>query len=130
MRLAAPGGVAPTVRLDVPRPEPRPGSTLDLIPAFWNVPARPAPTDLAPADGLQDARERLWAVENGFTAAEFTVTPEALFGLLERGVPFLLTMVDAGYTHSQLAVGGDRARQSVWLTDVTSGGRTRPRCRC
>src|SRR5436305_6534982 len=47
-RLAAPEPIPPTVRLDVPRPEPRPGSTLDLIPAYWKVAAKPAPTDLAP----------------------------------------------------------------------------------
>ena len=118
-RLASGEGVSPTVRLDVPRPEPKPASTLDLVPAFWKASAKPAPTDLTPADGLQDVRERLWANENGFTTAEFTVTPDALFTLLERGVPFLLTMVDAGYSHSQLAVGCDRARRSVWLTDAT-----------
>lgn len=117
-RLDASEPVAPTVRLDVPRPHSRPGSTLDLFPAFWKVSAKPAPTDLAPADGLQDVRERLWAIESDLTAIEFTVTPDALFVLLERGVPFLLTMVDAGFTHSQLAVGCDRARQSVWLTDA------------
>lgn len=118
-RLGGQDSLPPTVRLDVPRPDPRPGSTLDLIPAFWKVTAKPAPTDLNPADGLQDVRERLWAEENGFSATEFTVTPDALFGLLEHGVPFVLTMVDAGYSHSQLAVGCDRARRSVWLTDVT-----------
>jgi cellulose synthase operon protein C len=118
-RLVGPDSLPPTVRLDVPRPDPRPASVLDLIPSYWKANARPAPTDLAPADGLQDVRERLWAEGNGFLAAEFTVTPDALFALLEQGVPFLLTMVDAGYSHSQLAVGCDRPRQSVWLTDVT-----------
>src|SRR5262245_8099923 len=76
-RLNSSEPIPPAVRLDVPRPGAKPATTLDLIPAFWKTPARPAPTDLSPADGLQDVRERLWAIENGFTAAEFTVTPDA-----------------------------------------------------
>ncbi|MBO0698159.1 MAG: hypothetical protein J2P46_07180, partial [Zavarzinella sp.] len=115
-RLAATEVVPPTIRLDLRRPDPggKAVTTLDLVPAFWGVGARPAPNDLSPQDGLQDVRERLWAEENGFAVAEFTVTPDAAFGLLDRGVPFLLTMVDAGYSHSQVAVAGDRARQSLW----------------
>jgi len=118
-RLSVTDAVPPTVRLDVPRPDavPKSAATLDLFPAYWKVGAKPAPTDLSPQDGLQDVKERLWAEENGFVAAEFTLTPDAAFALLDRGVPFLVTMVDAGYSHSQLAVGGDRARASVWLTD-------------
>ena len=118
-RLDQTAEVTPTVRLDLPKPPPgqRAASALDLLPPYWKVSAQPAPTDLSAADGLQDVRERLWSEENGFATAEFTVTPEATFALLERGLPFLLTMVDAGYSHSQLAVGCDRARDSVWLTD-------------
>jgi hypothetical protein len=33
-------------------------------------------------------------------------------------VPFLFTMVDAGYSHAQIAVGYDRLRQSLWLRDL------------
>jgi cellulose synthase operon protein C len=120
-RLAQPEQVAPPIRLEVTKPEPgsRPITTLDLIPAYWRAAAQPAPTDLNSVDGLQDARERLWAIENGFIAAEFSVTAESAFALLERRIPFLLTMVDAGYSHSQLVVGCDRTRQSLWLTDAT-----------
>src|SRR5262245_35367638 len=119
-RLGQMTDIPPTVRLDVPRADngKRFTSILDYFPAYWKVPAKPAPTDLAPLDGLQDVRERLWAEDTGFLATEFTVTPAAAFALLERGIPFLLTMVDAGYSHAQLAIGCDRARQSVWLIDV------------
>ncbi|HKB06190.1 MAG TPA: hypothetical protein VKD90_28600 [Gemmataceae bacterium] len=113
--------VAPvTARLDVPRPDAasRTTTTLDLFASYWKVAAKPVPTDLAPTDGLHDVRERLWAVDSGFVAAEFTVTPAAAFTLLERGVPFLLTLVDAGYSHSQLAIGGDRVRHSLWLAEA------------
>ena len=119
-RLGRMSEVLPTVRLDVAKPHngKRPASVLDFFPAFWKVPAKPSPTDLTAMDGLQDVRERLWAEDNGFVVVEFAVTPEAAFALLERGVPFVLTMVDAGFSHSQLAIGCDRVRYSIWLTDV------------
>lgn len=118
-RLTTLRPVPPTVRLDLPKPDPaaRPATVLDLIPLYWKAAAKPAPADLAPADGLPDVREVLWARENGFVAVEFTATPAATFALLDRGVPFVLSLVDAGYMHSQLVVGGDRARHSVWLAD-------------
>ncbi|HEX3151383.1 MAG TPA: tetratricopeptide repeat protein [Gemmataceae bacterium] len=106
------------VRLDVPRPINRPGSVLDLTAAYWKMPAQEAPVELNAADGLHDVRERKWAEDNGFVAVEFTVTPTAIFALHERGIPFLITLVDAGYSHAQLAVGSDRGRRSVWLTDI------------
>ena len=119
-RHKLPPDVLSPIRLDITKPETgaRSTSTLDMIPAYWKAVARPAPTDLNAVDGLQDVRERLWAIENGFIAHEFSVTSESAFELLERGIPFLLTMVDAGYSHSQLVVGCDRTRQSLWLTDA------------
>src|SRR5262249_59530189 len=54
----------------------------------------------------------------GFVVAEFAVTPAAAFTLLDRGMPFLVTMVDAGYSHTQLAAGADRTRHSLWLSDA------------
>jgi cellulose synthase operon protein C len=111
------------VRLDLPRVGGvgRLGTILDLIPAFWKVNARPAPVELTPADGIQDVRERLWAEANGFVAAEFTATSSAVFALVERRLPFVLTLVDAGYSHSQMVTGCDRARNSVWLSDGNGG---------
>ena len=78
---------------------------------FGKSTASPVPDDTIVFDGLPDARERRWAEENGFRAVEFTVDAESAFALLERGVPFLFTMVDAGYTHSQVVVGFDRLPQ-------------------
>ncbi len=108
-----------TIRLEIPKPNGsiRPASILDHFPAFWKTIAKPAPVDLSAMDGLQDVRERLWAEENGLDAAEFTATPKTVLELLERGVPILLTLVDAGYSHTQIVVGGDRVRNSVWLFD-------------
>jgi tetratricopeptide (TPR) repeat protein len=119
-RLAIEPSPKPPMRIDVPRTGPaiRADSVLDSLAAFWGVRAKPAPTDLTALDGLQDVGERLWAEENGFVAAEFTATPAAMFDVIERGLPFVLTLVDAGYSHSQLVVGCDRARNAVWLCDA------------
>jgi cellulose synthase operon protein C len=109
------------IRLNIPQAEPQlsvpTARPLDLIVRFWQATAAPVPDESAIFDGLPDARERRWAVDNGFQAAEFTITPESAFALLERGTPFLLTMVDAGYAHSQVVVGIDRVRQTLWLRD-------------
>ena len=90
---------------------------LELLGRFWQATTSPVPDEIVIFDGLPDARERRWAEENGFRAVEFTITAETAFALIERGVPFLFTMVDAGYTHSQVVVGFDRVRHSLWLRD-------------
>lgn len=92
---------------------------LEWLARFWNLNATtPSGDDVIIFDGLPDARERRWAEENGLRAVEFTVDMETAFTLLDRGVPFLFTMVDAGYSHAQIAVGYDRLRQSLWLRDL------------
>jgi tetratricopeptide (TPR) repeat protein len=122
-RLEGPLPPAPVgARIDFPMPGPvtslqNPPRPLELLARFWDISAKPAPDDAVVYDGLPDARERQWGEENGFTAIEFTVAAEAAFALLARGIPFLFTMVDAGYSHSQIAIGFDRLRHSVWLRD-------------
>lgn len=111
---------AASVRLDMPATAPvgsgapalRP---LDLIARFWKIAAAASPEEAIVNDGLPDSRERRWADENGFRAIEFTITSETASRLIERGIPFLFAMVDAGYTHAQIAFGCDPLRQSLWL---------------
>ncbi len=108
------------VRLDFPMVGPG-GKTVtvyDLLARHWKVAVQPISQELSPQDGLQDVRERMWGIENGFLTAEFTATAEACYSLLERGVPFLFTLIDAGYSHTQLAVGSDRIRGTLWLIDA------------
>ncbi len=91
---------------------------LELVARFWNVPALPAPEEGVVFDGLPDVRERRWAEENGFRAVEFTINAETAYALVDRGIPFLFTMVDAGYAHAQIVIGFDRARHSLWMRDA------------
>ncbi|MCE9532136.1 MAG: tetratricopeptide repeat protein, partial [Planctomycetes bacterium] len=113
-------GLSPIVRLDISAPEGVSTTALrplDLIARFWKTTTSVVPDESVIYDGLPDFRERRWAEENGFRAIEFTLTPETAFTLLERGTPFLLTLVDAGFTHSQVVIGCDRLRNSLWLRD-------------
>jgi tetratricopeptide (TPR) repeat protein len=80
----------------------------------WNHPLPNPPADATPpADGLPDAAERNRAEHAGWRTIEFTLTPDAAFALIERGVPFLVALVEAGFTQARLAVGGDRLRDSI-----------------
>lgn len=94
--------------------KPRP---VEWLGRFWQASGAALPDEGMVFDGLPDPRERTWAEQSGFRAVEFTMTPPAAFALLERGVPFLLTLVDVGYTHSLIVTGFDRLRHSVWLRD-------------
>lgn len=118
-----------TVRLDRQRPDLLPSSgippspqnaprPLDWLARWWNLSSTPVPEEGVVFDALPDVRERRWGEENGCRAVEFTVDADTAFMLLERGVPFLFTMVDAGYSHAQVAVGHDRLRRSLWLRDM------------
>ncbi|MCX7664029.1 MAG: tetratricopeptide repeat protein [Gemmataceae bacterium] len=99
-------------------------SALESLAKFWGMPT-PTLADLTifPTDGVPDYRERLWAENNGYVCKEFVMTPETAFALIERKLPFLFTMVDANYTYSQLVIGCDRLRNTLWLIDP-SGGRS------
>ncbi len=109
------------VRLELPAGEGPPSNVnvrpLRTLARFWQVDDSSVPDETIIFDGLPDVRERRWAEESGFRAIEFTITPETAFTLLERNVPFLFTMVDAGHSHSQVAVGFDRLRHALWMRD-------------
>ena len=94
--------------------------TLELIRSYWDVETiEPPPFEMGTFDGLPEYQDRLWAERNHFYAKEFQVTLEAAYTLLEQGLPFLLTMVEVGYTHSQMVVGCDKIRCSIWLRELS-----------
>ncbi len=102
-----------------------PITALESLAKFYGFPA-PVLADLTiyPTDGLPDSRDRMWAEKNGYFCKEFVMTPETAFTLVEKKLPFMFTMVDANYTHSQLVVGCDRVRHSLWLADPNGGRST------
>ena len=68
-------------------------------------------------DGTSAHGERSWAMKNGWVAREFTVTWETAVALLDRGVPFTLTTVEATSGHLQAVIGYDSLRGTLIIRD-------------
>src|SRR5262249_36403386 len=110
-----PPRLVPPVSLEFARTPP---TVYDLLARFWKPPLpNPGPDATPPADALPDAAERLRVEQAGWRAVEFTLTPEAAFELIARGVPFLVTLVEAGFAQPRLAIGADRLKNTVSLAD-------------
>jgi tetratricopeptide (TPR) repeat protein len=67
--------------------------------------------------GTSAYHERKWASDHGWYAREFTVTIEAAIALLDRGIPFTLTVVEPSHAHSQAVIGYDGRRGTLLLRD-------------
>src|SRR4029078_11346090 len=71
-------------------------ATLSAISRFWSMPADHL--EVAEAicyDGTPAHSERRWAEDHGWATVEFSVTWDAARALIDRGVPFTLTTVEA-----------------------------------
>jgi tetratricopeptide (TPR) repeat protein len=117
--LPAPVARPPTGRKILPleltgTPTP---TVYELLERFWKH-AFPNPgAEMPPFDGLPDAAERDRAEHAGWIAREFTLSLEEAVELIGRGVPFLVSLVEAGFTQPRLAVGADAVRGTVMLAD-------------
>ncbi|MBK7875619.1 MAG: C39 family peptidase [Planctomycetes bacterium] len=67
--------------------------------------------------GTSNYSERAWAEQNGFVAREFTITEEGAQALLDRGLPFAFSTVEASSGHMQAVVGYDSRRRSLLVRD-------------
>ena len=95
-----------------------PPTVSEVLARFWKHPLpEPGPDAGPPADGLPDAAERDRADRAGWVTREFTLTPAAATALIGRGVPFLLTLVEAGFSQPRLVVGADGVKNTVFLPD-------------
>jgi tetratricopeptide (TPR) repeat protein len=111
-----PAPAAPrAIRLTLP---PGPAQTVyDLLGRFWNHPLPGGAEGGPPADGLPDAAERTRAEAAGWVAREFTLALGAAVELVGRGVPFVFTLVEAGFSQPRLCVGADPVRGTVAVVD-------------
>jgi predicted Zn-dependent protease len=106
----------PRVKIEFP-PAPATPTVYELLARYWNHPL-PGPAEhTPPSDGLPDAAERARAEAAGWVAREGTLTAEAAAQLIARGVPFIITLVEAGFSQPRLCVGADAVRGSVALLD-------------
>lgn len=93
-------------------------ATLTAISRFWRRPA--VHTEVAEEicyDGTPYHSERRWANENGWRTAEFRVDWDSTVGLVDRGVPFTLTLSDAASGHLVAVIGYDRPRDLLLARD-------------
>lgn len=95
----------------------------DLLARFWKHPLPNPGAEAPPADGLPDAAERDRAERAGWAAREFTLTLDAAVDLTGRGIPFVVSLVEAGFTQPRLCVGADAVRGTIMLAD---GAERRP----
>jgi tetratricopeptide (TPR) repeat protein len=95
-----------------------PPSINDLLARFWGQPLpNPGPDTPLPPDGLPDAAERQRAEQSGWIAREFSLSLPMAIELIRREVPFIITLVEAGFSQSRLCIGVDAVRGTVLLAD-------------
>jgi tetratricopeptide (TPR) repeat protein len=93
-------------------------SVPELLSRFWKHPLpNAAPDSLTPYDGLPDAAERLRSEQADWVCCEFTLSLDTATALIQRGVPFILTLVEAGFSQSRVCMGADAVRGSVFMAD-------------
>ena len=92
-----------------PRPVAPQPTVYELLARFWKHPLpNPRADAQPPLDGLPDAAERDRAEQAGWVAREFTLSLDAAVELIGRGVPFLVTLVEAGFSQPRLVRRGRR----------------------
>lgn len=93
-------------------------ATLAALGRYWRLPAEHL--RLAEAmcyDGTPHWQQRQWAEANGWSVREFNVTHESAVALIERGIPFAISAVEASAAHMMAVIGFDRVRGTLLLRD-------------
>ncbi len=93
-------------------------ATLAALGRFWHMPAEHV--KLAEAmcyDGTPHWQQRDWAENHGWHVRDFRVTMESARALLQRGLPFAVTTVDATSAHMMAVIGFDQIRGALLLRD-------------
>jgi cellulose synthase operon protein C len=99
------------------------GSTLptaqEVLARFWKQEVPKQPGEVANvSDGLPDSGDRQRWEQAGWSVREFRFDLIAVQKLIEAGIPFLLTLVEAGFSQHRLVVGYDRLRQTVSMAEA------------
>ncbi|HEX5110651.1 MAG TPA: C39 family peptidase [Vicinamibacterales bacterium] len=93
-------------------------ATLAAIGRFFRLPA--AHLQLAETicyDGTPHWLQREWAEQNGWHVRSFRITLESAVALIERGIPFAITTVEANSAHMMAVVGIDHTCGYLLLRD-------------
>lgn len=93
-------------------------ATLTALSTYWGRPV--AHLEVAEEicyDGTSYHAERAWAERNGWLVREFTVDWATSRALIDRGLPFTLSLQYTGSGHLQAVVGYDEPRGTVLIRD-------------
>ena len=106
---------------DLTPPEGDNPQAYDLLTRYWKQPRLDdAEPDGPPSlDGAPDAFERERFETAGWATREFTLSGDCLEAVLRRGVPAIVTLVEAGFGQPRVTIGFDPTRQSVSLADAS-----------
>jgi tetratricopeptide (TPR) repeat protein len=121
-RLASPDPTARRVRLDVPfvrqHHETCGPATVSALCRYWSAPVDHLTlAEEICYDGTPAYKQRVWLEENGWLVREFTLTRDAAVSLIERGIPFALSTVEADSAHLQAVIGYDRVLETLIVRD-------------
>ncbi len=93
-------------------------ATLTAISDYWGLPVEHLEVaEEICYDGTSHQAERAWAERNGYLAVEFTADWATTRALIDRGVPFTLTLQYTGSGHLQALVGYDEPRGTLLVRD-------------
>lgn len=93
-------------------------ATLTALSGYWGRPV--GHLEVAEEicyDGTSHQAERAWGERNGWLAREFTVDWATSRALIDRGIPFTLTLQYTGSGHLQAVVGYDEPRGTLLIRD-------------
>lgn len=93
-------------------------ATLASLATYWDMPAEHVKiVEAVCYDGTPAWQQRDWAERNGWLVREFRVTHEVTTELIERGIPFAISVVDAMSAHMMAVIGFDRTLGTILLRD-------------
>jgi cellulose synthase operon protein C len=93
-------------------------ATLAMLSRFWGVEVDHLKlAEEICYDGTSSYEQRRWAEQNGWMAREFTVDWETTVQLIDRGIPFTLSTVEATSAHLQAVIGYDSYLQQILIRD-------------
>lgn len=102
-------------------------ATLTTLCAYWGTTVdHHQIADSICYNGTSSYSERDWASQQGWTACEFTVTWDSMIQLIDAGIPFTLSTVEATSAHLQAVIGYDSRLQTLIIRDPYQRGIVEP----
>lgn len=96
-------------------------ATISALSRYWTMPVEHGTlVEQICYDGTPSHKERIWLEENGWLARDFTLSGETARALIDRGVPFTLSTVEADSAHLQAVVGYDTTLDLLLVRDPSS----------